>query len=105
MYSPLLPYRLIVVQENIGLGTLMLQLHTIPFTANITKHSKIYAVKYHFSKIYSTKTICIANKQSQTRITCVANIAKHTNLVEHTNLAIKTKIQKSEKAKITCIAI
>lgn len=99
MYSPLLPYRLIVVQENIGLGTLMLQLNTIPFITNITKQSKIYAVNYHFSKIITIKTICIANKQSQTQITCISNIAKHTNLVEHTNLAIKTKIQKSEKPK------
>lgn len=99
MYSPLLPYRLIVVQGNISMGTLMLQFHTIPFTANITKHSKIYAVNYHFSKIITIKTICIANKQSQTQITCISNIAKHTNLVEHTNLAIKTKIQKSEKPK------
>ena len=77
----------------------MLQLHTIPFIANKNKHSKIHAVKYHFSKIITTKTICIANKQSQTQITCISNIAKHTNLVEHTNLAIKTKIQKSEKPK------
>ena len=99
MYLPLLPYRLIVVQGNIGLGTLMLQLNTIPFIANITKQSKIYAVNYHFSKIITIKTICIANKQSQTQITCISNIAKHTNLVEHTNLAIKTKIQKSEKPK------
>lgn|SRR5699024_270908 len=99
MYSPLLPYRLIVVQENIGLGTLMLQLNTIPFITNITKQSKIYAVNYHFSKIITIKTICIANKQSQTQITCISNIAKHTNLVEHTNLAIKIKIQKSEKPK------
>lgn len=77
----------------------MLQLNTIPFITNITKQSKIYAVNYHFSKIITIKTICIANKQSQTQITCISNIAKHTNLVEHTNLAIKTKIQKSEKPK------
>lgn len=92
MYSPLLPYRLIVVQENIGLGTLMLQLNTIPFIANITKQSKIYAVNYHFSKIITIKTICIANKQSQTQITCISNIAAKANKTCLTNIAIKTNL-------------
>ena len=92
MYSPLLPYRLIVVQENIGLGTLMLQLNTIPFIANITKQSKIYAVNYHFSKIITIKTICIANKQSQTQITCISNIAAKANKTCLTNIAVKTNL-------------
>ena len=92
MYLPLLPYRLIVVQENIGLGTLMLQLNTIPFIANITKQSKIYAVNYHFSKIITIKTICIANKQSQTQITCISNIAAKANKTCLTNIAIKTNL-------------
>lgn len=75
MCLSLLPYRLSVVQGNIRIGTLMLQLNTIPFTANKNKHSKIHAVKYHTSKIIIIKTCCM------------------------TNLAIKTKIQKSEKTK------
>lgn len=61
------------------------------------------------------KLFASLTQQSQTQITYIANIVKHTNLVEHTNLAIKTKIQKSEKnqnnlhsyiavkTKITCI--
>lgn len=52
-----------------------------------------------FQRLSLQKLFASLTQQSQTQITCIANIAKHTNLVEHTNLAIKTKIQKSEKPK------
>ena len=50
-----------------------------------------------FQRSTLQKLFASLTQQSQTQITCISNMAKHTNLVEHTNLAIKTKIQKSEK--------
>ena len=45
-----------------------------------------------FQRLSLQKLFASLTQQSQTQITCISNIAKHTNLVEHTNLAIKTKI-------------